>query len=51
MRKLLFLLAITFLGLEQIAVAQQITVDNSLSAQELIENNLVQGCVEVSNIS
>ncbi|NNL16899.1 MAG: T9SS type B sorting domain-containing protein [Flavobacteriaceae bacterium] len=51
MRKLLFLLAIIFLGLEQFAVAQQITVDNSLSAQELIENNLVQGCVEVSNIS
>jgi len=31
--------------------AQQIIVDNTASAQELIENNLVQGCVETSNIS
>ncbi|MAB48185.1 MAG: hypothetical protein CMC05_06100 [Flavobacteriaceae bacterium] len=31
--------------------AQQITVDNSISPQNLIENNLIQGCVEVSNIS
>ena len=30
--------------------AQQISVDNSISPQDLIENNLVQGCVEVSNI-
>ncbi len=51
MRKITFLLAIIFLGLQQYAVAQQITVDNTLSAQELIQNNLVQGCVEVSNIS
>ena len=32
-------------------MAQQITVDNSVSPQELVENTLVQGCVEVSNIS
>lgn len=31
--------------------AQQITVDSSQSPQELIENNLVQGCVSVENIS
>lgn len=31
--------------------AQQITVDNSVSPENLIENNLIQGCVEVSNIS
>ncbi|WP_111683534.1 T9SS type B sorting domain-containing protein [Winogradskyella tangerina] len=31
--------------------AQQITVDNTISPQNLIENNLIQGCVEVSNIS
>ncbi|SDS59933.1 gliding motility-associated C-terminal domain-containing protein [Formosa sp. Hel1_31_208] len=30
--------------------AQQISIDNSFSAQELITNNLVQGCVETSNI-
>jgi len=31
--------------------AQQITVDNTITPQNLIENNLIQGCVEVSNIS
>ena len=34
-----------------VSYAQQITVDNSVSPQNLIENNLIQGCVEVSNIS
>ena len=31
--------------------SQQITIDNSFTAQQLIENNLVQGCVETSNIT
>ncbi|MBN4058061.1 T9SS type B sorting domain-containing protein [Olleya sp. AH-315-K02] len=31
--------------------SQKILVDNTISVQELIENNLVEGCVEVSNIS
>lgn len=31
--------------------AQQITVDNTISPQNLIQNTLIQGCVEVSNIS
>jgi gliding motility-associated-like protein len=31
--------------------AQMITVNDSFSPQQLIENNLIQGCVEVSNIS
>lgn len=30
--------------------AQQISINNSLTEQELIENNLIQGCVETSNI-
>jgi len=30
---------------------QQISIDNSFSEQQLIEDNLVQGCVETSNIS
>lgn len=30
--------------------AQQISIDNTLSEQELIENNFVLGCVEASNI-
>ena len=33
-----------------IASAQQISIDNSFNEQELIENNLIQGCVETSNI-
>ena len=31
--------------------AQQITVDNTVSPLDLIQNTLIQGCVEVSNIS
>ncbi|MGB0980487.1 MAG: choice-of-anchor L domain-containing protein [Winogradskyella sp.] len=34
-----------------ISFAQQITVDNTISAQNLIENTLIQGCVAVSNIT
>lgn len=34
-----------------ISFAQQITVDNTVSPQQLIENTLIQGCVEVSNIA
>ncbi|MEZ4856416.1 MAG: choice-of-anchor L domain-containing protein [Gelidibacter sp.] len=30
---------------------QQITIDNSLTEQQLIENHLIQGCVETSNIT
>ncbi|MEH6536557.1 MAG: choice-of-anchor L domain-containing protein [Psychroserpens sp.] len=30
--------------------AQQISIDDSFTEQELIENNLIQGCVETSNI-
>ena len=30
--------------------AQQISINNSFTEQELIENNLIQGCVETSNI-
>ncbi|WP_250432803.1 T9SS type B sorting domain-containing protein [Hanstruepera flava] len=32
-------------------LAQQITINSNISAQQLIEDNLVQGCVEVSNIT
>ncbi len=51
MRKLLLLYAIFFLGLGQIAIAQQITVDNTLTAEDLILENLIEGCVEVSNVT
>lgn len=51
MRKLLFSLSVFLLIFSQFTIAQQITVDNTISAQQLIQNNLVQGCVEVSNIA
>ena len=34
----------------QHAYAQQISIDNSSTPRQLIEDNLIQGCVEVSNI-
>ena len=37
--------------MNHVAHAQQISIDNSVSVQELIQNRLIQGCVEVSNIS
>src|SRR5690554_3872814 len=41
-----------FIGLIcSVSYAQQITVDNSVSPEDLIQNTLIQGCVEVSNIS
>lgn len=41
-----------FIGLIcNLSIAQQITVDNSVSPQDLIQNTLIQGCVEVSNIN
>ena len=50
MRKLYFLLTIICLGTWSTSLAQQITVDNTLSVEELVQNNLVEGCVEISNI-
>lgn len=51
MSKALFPLAAFLFIFLQTTNAQQITVDNTISAQQLIENNLIQGCVEVSNIA
>lgn len=42
----LLMLCVVFSG-----YSQMITVDDSFSPQQLIENNLIQGCVEVSNTS
>ena len=38
------------IGILQSTFAQQILIDNTATPQQLIENNLIQGCVEVSNI-
>ena len=44
------LIAISLFSVNSI-FSQKIVIDSTLSAQELIENNLVDGCVEVTNIS
>lgn len=44
-------IVLLFCLLSASSMAQQITVDNTISAQDLVENTLIQGCVEVSNIS
>ncbi|WP_452221907.1 choice-of-anchor L domain-containing protein [Lacinutrix salivirga] len=43
----LFFIAITF---SSYVLGQQISVNSSFTAQQLIEDNLVEGCVQVSNI-
>ncbi|HIC30991.1 MAG TPA: hypothetical protein EYO76_03650, partial [Flavobacteriaceae bacterium] len=50
-KSLIFWLTVTHLLLGHLTFAQQISVNDSFTAQQLIENNLVQGCVEVSNIN
>ena len=37
--------------LTTVGYAQQVSINDSFSAQQLVENNLVQGCVEVTNIT
>ncbi|MBT8260377.1 MAG: choice-of-anchor L domain-containing protein, partial [Bacteroidia bacterium] len=49
--KLEVILIGTFILLFQISSAQIITVNDSFTPQQLVENNFVEGCVEVSNIS
>ena len=50
-KKISLLFFVIILIITQNTYAQVISVDNSYTPQQLIENNLVQGCVEVSNIS
>jgi gliding motility-associated-like protein len=49
LKQSLAILLFLFFGL--ISYSQQISIDNSFTEQQLIENNLVQGCVETSNIN
>ena len=48
--KLLFTCALASISFLQNSFSQQISIDNSQTPQQLIENNLILGCVEVSNI-
>lgn len=43
-------LAVLFFCTIHSLFSQKIMVDNSLSAQDLIENHLVEGCVEIENV-
>ncbi|MBE9488973.1 MAG: choice-of-anchor L domain-containing protein, partial [Bacteroidetes bacterium] len=51
MKRSILIHFIILLGCCNFIFSQQITIDNSLSAQQLIENHLVEGCVEVTNIT
>ena len=45
------ILCIFFCVISSLSFAQKISVDNSLSAQQLIENTFSENCVEISNIT
>jgi len=45
----LYICILLFIG--KLAFAQQVTIDNSIPLQSLIEDHLADGCVEISNIS
>ncbi|WP_245925549.1 T9SS type B sorting domain-containing protein [Algibacter marinivivus] len=50
MRFICFILLILFFN-SHFAFSQQISVDDSVGLQSLIQNNLVNGCVDITNIS
>jgi gliding motility-associated-like protein len=51
MKKYQILLLLSACVMCNLSFSQQITIDDSYTAQQLIENNFGQGCVQVSNIS
>jgi len=51
MKKYIFLLSILACVLGNFSYSQQISIEDSYTAQELIQNNFGLGCVQVSNIS
>ncbi|NMH86483.1 T9SS type B sorting domain-containing protein [Flavivirga algicola] len=46
-----FLLVFIFICSNTLVFSQQISVDSSVGLQQLIEDNLVDGCVDISNIT
>ena len=46
-----FIIYLTIFWFANSLIAQQITIDNSLSPQSLVENTIDGDCLEVSNIS
>ncbi|RIA09087.1 gliding motility-associated-like protein [Flavobacteriaceae bacterium MAR_2010_72] len=51
MKKNIFFLLLLTCVMCSISFSQQISIDNSVTAQQLIQDNFGQGCVQVSNIS
>jgi gliding motility-associated-like protein len=51
MKRSIHLFFIILLTCCEVAHAQQVTIDNNVSVQDIIENHLVEGCVQVSNIT
>ncbi|WP_421151303.1 choice-of-anchor L domain-containing protein [Seonamhaeicola sp. NFXS20] len=49
--RFLYLSLIVIFCSSSMVFSQQISVDSSVGVEELIENNLVNGCVEISNIT
>ncbi len=51
MKRLTYLIVLICLCAINTSIAQIVAVDNNISAHALIQNNLAEGCVEISNIS
>ncbi|WP_245234870.1 T9SS type B sorting domain-containing protein [Tamlana crocina] len=49
--RLFYFILLFLIGGNMLLFSQQITVDDSVDLQSLIQNNLVDGCVDISNIS
>lgn len=50
MRKIIFAFIIAYCAATFSGFSQQITIDNTVSAQQLIETNFIEGCVDTENI-
>lgn len=51
MKRSIYIYFIILLSCCKVTYSQQVTIDNSITAQQLIEDYLVEGCVQVSNIT
>ena len=49
--RFIYFILFTLICSSNFVFSQQITIDDSIGLQSLIENNLVNGCVDISNIS
>ncbi|MCB0433437.1 MAG: hypothetical protein KDD18_10740, partial [Mangrovimonas sp.] len=50
MRRISYVCSLALL-VTNLLFSQQITIDNTVPLQQLVENNLVEGCFEITNIS